>query len=437
MLRTLRASTLALASILCGAAHAQPAPPYTVTINGSVLGCNTANGYVNITTMAGTLPEVDIDVPLGPSCGWSVTLTMDSYSGGFMVSTPCNGAIVSGVGQYQSDFLSTATINLTLDCGNNPPPCNACLSLSQTTTGGNPNGGGDPVPFSVDASNCSFGGAAPYTYIMNWDDTTIPDQSLTHVYAQAGTYIACLTITDAEGCTSTDCDTVVVAEDGTIDPVVITACEAGFFVMQAYEWVNNPGTPNGGGGQPVPNELWVWNLSNGGSGEYTYSWDFGDGSVATDPFPTHTYPNPGTYLLCLSIDDNAGCVDTYCESITVDEDGILGGLTAGSGNRSGFTIRVMNALSTNIGEGNAFTQLRTWPNPVQGDLNVSLVSSLKGSVRMRITDLSGRAVLTESLGLNNGKNTLTVPVAGLSAGAYVIELSNGTNTVSSRFMNVR
>ena len=436
MLRTFRASTLALAAIFCGAAFAQPAPSYTVTISGTVLGCNSANGYVNVATVEATLPEIDIDVPLDPNCGWTVTLTMESYSGAFVASTPCGGLMVTATGQYQSDFLSTASISMTLDCVNNPPPCNACVSLAQTTTGGGPNGGGDPVPYSVTASNCSFAGAPPYTYTMSWDDGTMPGQDLTHVYAQAGMYIACLTITDPEGCTSMDCDSLEVDEDGTIDPVSTPTCEAGFFAMQAYEWVGTPGTPNGGVGEPIPNELWIWNLSTGGPGIFSYLWSFGDGTSSTEEFPSHTYAS-GEWELCLTINDGTGCTDIYCDMISVDADGILNGLTGGSGNRNAFTIRVMNGLSTSVGQSRIFTELTTWPNPVNNELNVSVTSELKGNVRVSITDMSGRLVINENRALTNGLNRMVVPVADLNAGPYMVELSNGTNTVSSRFVKVR
>lgn len=433
-----RSSTLALAALFCGSAFAQPLPPYTVSISGTVLGCNSGNSYVNITTMTGTLPEVDIDVPLDPNCGWTVALTMDSYSGAFVVTAPCAGALITSVGQYEVDFFSTASISMTLECGNNPPPCDACMSSWPATTGGGPNGGGDPIPWTVAVANCSTGGTTPYAYVWDFGDgsTSSLGDPGTHVYTAAGEYGVCLYITDASGCTSADCDTVVVLEDGTINPPVIQTCEAGFFAMQAYEWVDTPGTPNGGGGSPIPNELWIWNLSNGGTGNFTYVWNFGDGTSSTEEFPTHTYAS-GEYELCLTINDGAGCTDTYCDMISVDGDGILNGLMGESGSRNAFTIRVMNELSTNVGEERVYTDLGTWPNPVTNELNLTLNSALKGAVRMTITDMSGRMVMDEQRTMNNGVNTLVVPVAELKAGLYMVRIGNGKSTVSNRFVKVR
>lgn len=439
MFKTVRSLVLVLAALLCMSAYAQPAPPYAVTISGTVVGCNSANGSVNIITVQGTQPSIDIDVPLDPNCGWSVTLSMDSYIGYFQASTPCGGAIQSATAEYTSNAFSTASITMTLDCLGNPPACNACMTSWPANTGGGPNGGGDPIPWTVNVANCSSGGATPYAY--NWDfgdgtNSTMANPG-THVYSAPGTYGVCLYLTTADGCTSADCDTVVVAADGTINPVIVPQCEAGFFVMQAYQWVDSASNPNGGGGNPVPNELWVWNLSTAGANEASFVWSFGDGTSSTDEFPTHTYASGNSYELCLTINDNTGCTDTYCETISVDGDGILSGLTGGNGNRNTFTIRVMNALSTTVAEKPIFTEMTTWPNPVNNELNVSLTSAMKGNVRMSITDLSGRMVMNENRALTNGLNRMTVPVNELSAGLYVVKLTNGTSTVSSRFVKVR
>ncbi len=437
MLRTFRATTLALAAMLCGAAYSQPLPPYTVTISGKVVGCNTGNGSVNIISVQGTEPAIDIDVPLDPNCGWSVTLNMDSYMGYFQASTPCGGAIQSATAEYTSSAFSTASITMTLDCLGEPPPCNACMTSWPSTTLGNPNGG-EPIPWTVNVANCSSGGATPYTYDWSFGDgvnSTMANPG-THVYSVAGNYIICLTLTTADGCTSMDCDSVTVAEDGTINPVTTPTCQAGFFAMQAYQWVDSAANPNGGGGNPVPNELWIWNLSSGGSGDFTYLWSFGDGTSSTEEFPTHSYGS-GEYELCLTINDGVGCTSTFCDMISVNDDGILNGLMGGSGSRNAFTIRVMNGLSTNVDENPAFTGMNTYPNPVSNTLNISVASALKGNVRVSVADLSGRMVMDENRSFTNGVNTMVVPVTDLNAGSYVVKISNGTSAVSSRFVKGR
>ena len=100
MIKQLRCLTLGLAALLCSAAFAQPLPPYQVTVTGTIAGC-TPTSYVNITTVQNTQPALDIDVPVDPiSCTFTIDLSMDSFIGWFLVSTPCNGAMQSQSATY-------------------------------------------------------------------------------------------------------------------------------------------------------------------------------------------------------------------------------------------------------------------------------------------------------------------------------------------------
>ena len=43
---------------------------------------------------------------------------------------------------------------------------------------------------------------------------------------------------------------------------------------------------------------------SGGSGFYTYSWDFGDGNTSTAQNPSHTYSNTGSYTATVTVSDS-------------------------------------------------------------------------------------------------------------------------------------
>lgn len=57
--------------------------------------------------------------------------------------------------------------------------------------------------------------------------------------------------------------------------------------------------------------------AGGGTGPYTYSWDFGDGNTSTQQNPGHTYNAPGNYRVCLTITDANGCSDTTCQPVRI------------------------------------------------------------------------------------------------------------------------
>ncbi len=56
---------------------------------------------------------------------------------------------------------------------------------------------------------------------------------------------------------------------------------------------------------------------SGGTPPFTYSWSFGDGGVSSEQNPHHSYSQPGTYAVDLSVRDAVGATITWGTTITV------------------------------------------------------------------------------------------------------------------------
>jgi hypothetical protein len=210
-----------------------------------------------------------------------------------------------------------------------------------------------------------------------------------------------------------------------------TLCNADFWVLQGFT-VDSMNTPT-----PIPYELWVWNLTSGGSGTYTSLWSFGDGTSSTDPFPTHTYSGNGPYLLCLTINDGAGCTSTHCDTVSIDANGLYTGMIGGGTDRqNGFTLNVQNALTAGVSDVQVAGNIALWPNPVADDINIALTDAIAGTVDVTVIDLSGRVVVAERRALSTGRNQLTVPTNKLSPGLYTVRIGNGATSISQRFVKV-
>jgi PKD domain/Secretion system C-terminal sorting domain len=227
----------------------------------------------------------------------------------------------------------------------------------------------------------------------------------------------CVVVDTTLGLWSANC----VCEANVPDP-----CQADFWVLQAY----------GSDSLPVPYELWIWNLSSGGSGPFSYTWDFGDGTSSTDQFPTHAYANNGPYNLCLTVNDGNGCTSTYCDSVSVDSDGLLNGLLGGVDRTTGFTINVQGQTSIGINEQSTEDGISIWPNPAVEELHIAYISMISSATRVSVYDLEGRVVTSERLVLVAGRNQLSLSTVGLDAGIYLLRVGQGATTVERRFVKV-
>ncbi|MCH8555804.1 MAG: PKD domain-containing protein, partial [Schleiferiaceae bacterium] len=100
----------------------------------------------------------------------------------------------------------------------------------------------------------------------------------------------------------------------------------------------------------------LWNNSTASATAY-YNWDFGDGTVSTNPFPSHTFLSAGIYQVCLTVIDSS-CTSVYCDSLGMDANGNL----IYRGQQSGFTLVVLdpNTFSADL---IAPVKLSLYPNP--------------------------------------------------------------------------
>ena len=149
----------------------------------------------------------------------------------------------------------------------------------------------------VDFSNTSTSeyDIISYQWIFG-DGSTGDGQNPSHTYDEPGTYVVCLIIHDSEGCVSDVCHEVHV-EEGEAD------CHADF------TWEQIPGSL----------EIHYHSTSTSNHDIISYLWTFGDGGSSDDQNPYHTYDEPGTYEVCLRIEDNTGCVSEICHEVHVEE----------------------------------------------------------------------------------------------------------------------
>jgi PKD repeat protein len=132
-----------------------------------------------------------------------------------------------------------------------------------------------------------------------------PPQTVTHQYPNGGTFTVTLTVKDARGLTGTKSKQITVEErpnqpptaDFSWTPAEPEAGEEVTFTATAEDPDDPPDTP------------------------LTYAWDFGDGATLPaaedNQEVTHTYTNPGTYTVTLTVRDARGAETQVGKEITV------------------------------------------------------------------------------------------------------------------------
>ncbi len=178
-------------------------------------------------------------------------------------------------GATSAPVTTTATISVT---PNVPPTADANGPYNGTA--------GQQVTFDGSGSSDSDGTITAYDWTFG-DGNTGTGVSPTHTYADAGSYIVTLVVTDDLGDTGSStstADIVATPADPIADP-------------------NGPYT--GIEGQPVSFDGSGSNDPDGGS-ITAYDWDFGDGNTGTGVSPTNTYVTAGTYTVTLTVVDDEG-----------------------------------------------------------------------------------------------------------------------------------
>lgn len=161
-----------------------------------------------------------------------------------------------------------------------------------------------PAGFSISVnggtSSCACGPITAYAWDFG-DGGSANGALANHSFTRDGIFTVTLTVTSATGTTATDHFAVAV---GTLLPgdgpqaVLKSDVTSG----------SAPLSVNFDGSESVDPD----------GGILSYAWDFGDGADASGPLASHTFTQPGTYQILLTVTDSQGRISTDTATITVN-----------------------------------------------------------------------------------------------------------------------
>lgn len=150
-------------------------------------------------------------------------------------------------------------------------------------------------------ANCSLipGPGAQYSWHFG-DGATSSEPSPDHTFATPGTYTVCLTV-QWEGCVQEVCHPIGIGGG--------TPCTQ---LQAAFSW------------NALQNAVQFGNNTAGTGFSTSWYWQFGDGAFGENAQPTHAYPGPGNYVVCLTAvsmyewnGDVITCADTICQEVAL------------------------------------------------------------------------------------------------------------------------
>ena len=159
------------------------------------------------------------------------------------------------------------------------------------------------VPTRFDASTTTDEGVVCLdncTYAWTFGDgSSGSGRTISHTYANPGSYTVILTVTDAAGATATTSTSVVVR---VIAPPTVTVTAT-------------PATP-------LTDQLTTFTASASPAAGHSitrYAWTFGDGSstTTTSASTTHTFSNNGIFVVTVTVTDDVGQTATGAVQVTV------------------------------------------------------------------------------------------------------------------------
>lgn len=127
------------------------------------------------------------------------------------------------------------------------------------------------------------------------------------------------------------------------------------------------------------------------TGFMNYNWDFGDGAFAGSMSPTHTYIEPGIYLVQLTVINTDGCIGEQLKTMDFS------------------TLTLVEEKSNS---------LLIYPNPATERVIIEFSTGVKGD--LFLSDLTGKRVLTRKL--SDASNQVILDVSKLTKGFYLIEI---------------
>ncbi|HZV70817.1 MAG TPA: Calx-beta domain-containing protein [Saprospiraceae bacterium] len=184
----------------------------------------------------------------------------------------------------------------------------------------------------------------------------------------------------------------------------------------------------------------ISSLVSGGLGGVTYEWEvIGQGFIQTGQGTPQIsmYVGWTEITVILTITDAFGCTTTCSTAFDCLDTAInpFAGepqtVNPDTNNDPGFTTVDDNEISTKL------SRLNLWPNPVNGNVNLSFTSHANQEVEYRLINFLGQELLADKMDALQGTNAHKVDVSNIPEGSYLVELKTKSDVYTKVIVIMR
>lgn len=160
----------------------------------------------------------------------------------------------------------------------------------------------------------------------------------------------------------------------------------------------------------------VWHVMNQCYGSnLSYTWDWGDGSYDYTDTATHEFADSGYYTICVSVQDQAGCYDSYCDT------NVYLYKTA----NQMITADIVRAPNTGVND----VQTKVLDIKYYGNA-IHFAEPIKNASAIKLYDLSGRVVMEKERFTGSSIDLNT----DLAHGVYVLRVENDHDLITKKIL---
>jgi hypothetical protein len=111
-----------------------------------------------------------------------------------------------------------------------------------------------------------------------------------------------------------------------------------------------------------------------------------------------------------------------------------GGTFAGDNGTPPVSVQLPSPISSSVNELAENVKIQLSPNPTPSMVSVALDSKVSKSLKIQVTDMAGRTVLSENWAVTVGQNQRSLDLQTFAKGAYMVQIIDNQDVISKKIL---